>query len=132
LHAAFGYSGLVVVSQSMWPKYSTGSFLIAKEIDPYELKNGDVITYRSITSNEYITHRIIDIQSYNGQLFFVTQGDNNDTPDGNPVSEDRVVNKVLFGFNALGFMIQDAQDPVFLIEIVLLIILLWFIPVIIK
>jgi signal peptidase len=116
----------------MWPKYSTGSFLIAKEIDPYELKTGDVITYRSITSNEYITHRIIDIQNYEGRLYFITQGDNNDTPDGNPVSEDRVVNKVLFGFNALGFMIQDAQDPVFLIEIVLLIILLWFIPVIIK
>ena len=54
-----------------------------------ELKVGDVITYDSGldlngdgVGNDINTHRIIEVHKFNDDYYFVTQGDHNDSPDG--------------------------------------------------
>ena len=80
----FGYKPFIVLSGSMEPTIMTGDIVIIKECNVQDLKKEDIIAFRSGSS--VITHRIIDIKTENGQNFFVTKGDNNNTEDRNLVS----------------------------------------------
>ena len=107
ISSIFGYSVQVIVSDSMAggnPDYEGGDFkkndvLICKTTDfdekaVYEV--GDIITYKGyLQGNEdlgeqLICHRIIDVQEYEGQTVYQTQGDNRSVsqlPDQKSVDE---------------------------------------------
>jgi signal peptidase len=70
----------------MEPSYPPGTLIIVKPTDPQAINVGDVVTYQ-VKSNEpeVITHRVIQILHSSDpdvELQFVTQGDNNGSPDG--------------------------------------------------
>jgi signal peptidase len=87
-----GYKVLTVLSGSMEPNIKTGSVIAVKPLDnPSSLKVNDVITYKSLDDpNKRITHRIIEIKNKNGQLEFITKGDNNDAADSLPIPATNV------------------------------------------
>ena len=70
----FGYGTAIVLSGSMEPELSVDDLIFVKEQDGYEV--GDVVVYQSGSS--LVVHRII---SADGETI-VTQGDANNTPDG--------------------------------------------------
>lgn len=101
-----GYSGLVVLSESMQDVIPKGSFILTKQVEPESLQIGDDITFMT-NSVTCVTHRIVDIRPQpDGTLAFQTKGVNNQTPDSNLAAEGNVVGKVVYHNLLLG---QSAQ-----------------------
>ena len=99
-----------VLSGSMEPEYPTGSLIVVKEIEPSELKEGDVITFR-LNANTTATHRIVEIISEGNNLKFRTKGDANEEADGSPVSEEYVVGTPFLTFPEAGYTANKLQSP---------------------
>lgn len=77
----FNFRLFSVVSQSMVPVYDIGDVLVAKEKDPSEIKEGDIISYLGTTgsfANKVITHRVVHIEKReDGKYYYRTKGDAN-------------------------------------------------------
>ncbi len=116
---------LIVRSGSMEPSIKTGSIVVVKPSDEYNV--GDVITFSSGGRNAIpTTHRIMEIKEENGQKVFVTKGDANDSIDLSEVKERHVIGRILFDIPYVGYAIATAQKPIgfiFLIAIPALLII---------
>jgi len=96
----------VVVSGSMEPVFYRGDVVVVEktnllglglqEINPSDLKIGDIIIYQATWFPEPVIHRIISIQTgADGQTYYVTKGDNNPEADPALVSASQVQAKVV-------------------------------------
>ena len=82
----FGYKFFIAQSDSMSATdFNAGDIVVIKEIDPYTLKEGDVITFISENSYSYgevVTHKIREVRrSEDGTPAFVTYGTTTNTDD---------------------------------------------------
>ena len=109
----FGIKPYTVLSGSMEPTYNVGSIIYVKKVDPLTLKVGDPVTFM-INGRTIVTHRIIEVIP-DGEdptmVRFRTQGDNNDTPDGDPVHSENVIGKPIFTVPLLGYVANYIQNP---------------------
>ena len=99
-----GFTGMIVLTESMQSEIPKGSLVIAQQVDPETLQIGDDITYMANQTTS-VTHRIVGItENYEntGQRAFQTQGIMNDQPDSQPVPAVNVVGKVVFHSETLG------------------------------
>lgn len=120
--SVFGYSPLVVMSGSMEPEFYRGDLIIIKAEDSYEA--GDIVTYLTTSvSGEVttVTHRIINSYVQNGVQYFELQGDNNTSPDANPVRSSQVVGRVVGIVPEVGTFLQWLQTPSGIILVILFI-----------
>lgn len=94
----------VVVSGSMEPVFYRGdivviektSFMGLEELNPNDLKEGDIIIYDANWFPEPVIHRIIDVgKTSEGKEYYITKGDNNPAPDPVLVYPQQVVSKVI-------------------------------------
>jgi len=101
-----GSQALTVLTGSMRPTYPEGTLVIVKPTDPNELRIGDPITYQKESGvATFVTHRIISVsRSTDGTTSFITQGDNNPSPDPEPVREVQVVGKVWYSLPWIGYI----------------------------
>ena len=97
-----------VISGSMEPEYPVGSLIYVKEVDPSEIKTGDVITY-VLPNDMPSTHRVVRIDAEN-QLFY-TKGDANDVEDGSPVHFKNLLGTPVFKIPLLGYVAYSIQHP---------------------
>jgi signal peptidase I len=88
-----GYQLKSVLSGSMEPGIKTGSVIAIKPTkNPNTYQKGDVITFKSIdNANVLITHRIMEVQTIDSQIHYVTKGDNNDANDTKPIPAINVI-----------------------------------------
>ncbi|MCL2173730.1 signal peptidase I [Candidatus Saccharibacteria bacterium] len=85
---------VAVASDSMSPEFKHGDLVYVIKIPIDDLERGDILQYTQ--GNISIVHRIIDIKyTPSGARYFVTQGDNNATPDVWPVYDHQVVGKAI-------------------------------------
>ena len=85
----------------MEPAIQVGDAAVIVTVNTDELKAGDVIQYRK--ENYTVIHRIIEVtEDENGERAFITQGDNNPTPDADPVPAGAVVGKMAFCIPKIG------------------------------
>lgn len=103
-----GYETLAVLSGSMEPEISVGAIVYVKEVEPEELKAGDILTYR-MGGSTIVTHRIVEVDEENRQ--FITKGDANDVIDGSPVDYDQVVGKAEFHVPMIGYISIYIRTP---------------------
>jgi signal peptidase len=103
---ATGSQTYSVLTSSMAPHYAPGTFLVVKPQDFDTLAVGDVITYQLDSGRpEVITHRIISVTGgQDGDRLFITQGDNNDVADPEPVREVQVRGKLFYAVPYVGFV----------------------------
>ena len=103
------YPIMVVVSQSMVPTLGVGDFIFVTNVNPEQIHaapapNGDIIVFlRPFTNDEYIVHRAVEKQIKNGELTFVTKGDNNAVADGWRLPSSNVVGKVIGNIPLIGY-----------------------------
>ncbi|MBU7044597.1 MAG: signal peptidase I [Theionarchaea archaeon] len=71
----------VISSGSMEPVYHEGDIIFIKDIAPQSIENGDIIVFKARNGTIPIVHRVIEIIEENGNLYFVTKGDNNPFSD---------------------------------------------------
>ncbi|QFT90560.1 Signal peptidase I W [Bacillus sp. THAF10] len=111
----FGKELLTVLSGSMEPDIKTGSIIaITPAENPDSYKVGDVITFRSNDNpNILITHRIMDVQTIDSNIHYVTKGDNNDANDITPVPSMNVVGKYAdFTIPFLGYILDFVKSKI--------------------
>lgn len=108
-----GYSPLIVLSGSMETDIYTGDLIIVKKVDISSLKQGDVIAfYTDDARKTIVTHRIIEVVNEDGNIKFITKGDNNNTTDSGEVNSNLVVGKYQnIRFQGLGNVAIFLQTP---------------------
>ena len=109
----FGMHVFTVLAGSMEPSYPVGSLIYVKSVDPFQLKEGDVITFL-LDEDTVATHRIVDIvpdDEEDSVIRFRTKGDANDAEDGSLVHCRNVVGTPIFTIPKLGFFADYIQHP---------------------
>ena len=104
--STFGYIPLTVLSGSMSPTIETGDMIVTRS-GVSNLQVGDIITYR--VGNSLVTHRIMEITTDNGNVAYITQGDANNTMDGNPITKDQIVGKYQFRIPFAGYVMANLR-----------------------
>lgn len=97
---------LTVLTNSMSPGMPPGTLVVVFPVDVDDVHIGDVITYQ-IASGEpaVITHRVIGVTSPDDDgPRFVLKGDNNATPDPDPIRAVQVQGRVAYSLPYLGWV----------------------------
>lgn len=108
-----GLQVFTVLSGSMEPTYHVGSVIYVKEVDPFELQSGDVITFM-LDEDTLATHRIVEVvpdESDSSVVRFRTKGDANEAEDGSLVHYKNVVGSPVFSIPKLGYVANYIQSP---------------------
>lgn len=95
-----GYKPFIVLSGSMEPTINTGDIAIIKKCASEELKEGDIIAFRS--GKSVITHRIIEIKKNENEINLITKGDNNNSEDRYPIDLEAVEGIFVYRIPKLG------------------------------
>src|SRR6056297_1241666 len=113
------YNFYVVQSGSMEPAIKTGSVIMVKPMDDYEI--GDIISFgEPRPNNPPTTHRIYDMEVIEGKIYYITKGDANNAPDRDRVAKSEVIGKTLISVPYVGYLVSFARKPIgfFLIVII--------------
>jgi signal peptidase len=103
LPAATQGAALTVLTGSMTPQIPVGSVVLVRPVDSRTLKVGDVATYQTAPGKEeFITHRILDIDTSTEPTSFTFKGDANKGPDIDPVPAGAIRGEVWFHVPYLG------------------------------
>ncbi len=84
----------VVEGYSMSPILRNGDLVISYKPPPEDIKEGDIVIYKSITGT-LVIHRVIKVIKDSGKYYYITKGDNNMFPDPGRIPYSRVEGKVL-------------------------------------
>lgn len=82
-----------VASGSMKPVINVGDLVLIKKCNANSIEINDIIEYKR--ENYSVIHRVIDKYDKGGEKYFITKGDNNDSSDGEPISEKNLKGKVI-------------------------------------
>jgi signal peptidase I len=72
---------LAVSSGSMEPRMPARSLIFVKEVDPGDVRVGDIITFDPPGRTARVTHRVITRGRVGARWYFQTKGDANPAPD---------------------------------------------------
>lgn len=101
------YRMFTVISGSMEPLYKIGDVLIAKEVEPSEIKVGDKISYLGRANNfanKVVTHEVVGIdKTEDGKYLFHAKGLANIVEDP-IVYEDQLYGKVIYKCLLISFV----------------------------
>lgn len=98
-----------ILTQSMYPKIQAGDIIITYRNDNDIYNVDDVITFVSTANASNgitITHRVIEVSTLNGEYYYRTKGDNNNTADSSSVKANNVIGKVIFKIPKAGYIQQ--------------------------
>ena len=108
-----GLQVFTVLSGSMEPTYHVGSLIYVKDVDPFELESGDVITFM-LDENTVATHRIVEVvpdEEDDSVVRFRTKGDANENADSSLVHYKNVIGSPVFTIPYLGYAVSYIQNP---------------------
>ncbi len=103
----FGIRQYIVATGSMEPNYNIGDIIIIKETSKEKIKVGDVINYISENGANTVTHRVIEIIKKDGETYYKTKGDNNNSEDPELVSFKKVQGILVLKISKLGTIITN-------------------------
>ena len=121
-----GVLPLIVLTDSMYPQIESGDLIICMTISAENVKVEDVISFFDPAGNgtSIVTHRVVEIVEQNGETFFRTRGDNNNTEDKDLVPAEKLVGLYKTRIPGAGNIAMFMQTTTGLIVCVLLPILL--------
>lgn len=108
-----GLMPFTVLSGSMEPVYSAGDLIYVKEVDPFELEEGTIITFM-LSEDTIATHRIVEVvpdAEDDTVIRFKTKGDANESEDGGLVHYKNVIGVPIFSVPKLGYVANFIQEP---------------------
>lgn len=90
----FKYYAIAIASNSMYPTFERGAVAIIRKIDEdyNALEVGDIIAYHY--ENRIIAHRIAKITEIDGNNYFYTKGDANESIDNYVVRQDMIMGTI--------------------------------------
>lgn len=109
-----------VLTGSMSPTIKPDSLIVVKKVDDIEVKKGDIITFKSRTTNNLTTHRVMDIIN-DKKTKFQTKGDANDALDPMLVDENLLVGKVIAHIPYVGKLMRSISNYRIIIMILIIV-----------
>jgi signal peptidase len=105
LPAVIGGSAMTVLTTSMEPGLPPVTLVVIRPTPVDDIRVGDVITYQ-ISSGEaaVVSHRVVSKTYADGELTFLTKGDNNDTLDPAPVRAVQIRGTLWYSLPLLGWV----------------------------
>ncbi len=107
-----GYRIFVVATESMVPKYQVGDVLLAKEVNPEELKVGDDIVYNGKEGSfkgKIVTHQIVAINKEEENFRITTKGLAN-TAEDPEITQEQIIGKVIYKIKLLSIFQKAASN----------------------
>lgn len=117
-----GISVFNIVSGSMKPTININDLIVIKKCKESEIENEDIITYKK-ADGTVVTHRVIRKNKENGEIVYVTKGDNNPVEDNGVVKYSQVHGKYLFKIKGIGGFVEKLQKNNGLISVAIAIII---------
>jgi signal peptidase len=110
----------------MVPEIYSGDLIICKTADAEDIEVNDVISFFDPAGNgtSIVTHRVIEIVEDDGEIFFRTRGDNNNTEDKELVPAENLVGVYKMRIAGAGHIAMFMQSTAGLIICVVLPIIL--------
>lgn len=122
--SVFSISPMIVLSDSMHPIIKSGDVIIIRQVEPGDVKEGDIISFFDPDSSgsSVVTHRVIEIhEDANGKRTFRTAGDANNKYDkatgelleytfDTPLPEENVIGVYLFRIALAGNVAMFMQS----------------------
>lgn len=99
-------SYIIVIGNSMEPKFHIGDLIIVHEEPTYQI--GDAVTYRNLELNSFVFHRIVSL----GLGRYSLRGDNNSWIDTYQPSQEEIIGKLWLYIPKGGMAIQKIRQPV--------------------
>ena len=121
-----GLCPLIVLTDSMDPLIKSGDLIICKTAEADEIRENDIIAFFDPAGNgsSVVTHRVIEVIEEDGEIFFRTRGDNNNTEDKERVPAENLVGIYKTRIAGAGHIAMFMQSTAGLIICVVLPILL--------
>ncbi len=104
-----GWKPFIVLSDSMEGEIEKGDLVIVKEVEEQEIKPGDIIAYR--IDGIVITHRLVETIEINGEIKYITKGDNNAEKDSGYIVYEQIEGEYQFAISGLGNIAIFIQTP---------------------
>lgn len=126
----FGYTPLVVESNSMSPTFKKDDLIFVKKCDTSKLEEGDIICFHTIIDNEYAlnTHRIQNIAENGETRSYTTVGDNNNgVADQHIISDGDIVGKYVGHISGAGKLMNFLSSSTGFLLVIVLPMLIFFI-----
>lgn len=126
----FGYTPLVVESNSMSPTFKKDDLIFVKKCDTSKLEEGDIICFHTIIDNEYAlnTHRIQSIAESGEARSYTTVGDNNNgVADQHIISDGDIVGKYVGHISGAGKLMNFLSSSTGFLLVIVLPMLIFFI-----
>lgn len=98
----FNVYPLAIASNSMVPTFSKGDVVFLQRNKNQQYKVGDIIQFPTKDNTTYI-HRVVKILKKDHRVYYVTQGDNNNSIDLVPVESNQVNGKVIGVVKYIGY-----------------------------
>ena len=111
----------VVLSDSMSPSIGAGAVVFVSAVPTDQIQTGDVITFQAGDSqNAPVTHRVVGIETADGERSFQTKGDANEDPDPDRVPQSAVIGEVSFHVPLIGYVVTFAETDLGLVLLVVI------------
>lgn len=122
----FGVSISYVPTNSMEPTIHTGDYIMFTRVGFDDVKTGDIIIYRSETSNIFIVHRVIgdDGVDSNGVKYLTTKGDNNPVADTEKIYSSMVCGRFVTTLSFMGIFKGGINTNIIFIILVIIFVLM--------
>lgn len=105
-----GYTLFNIMTGSMEPTLPIGTLVVGETVDPNEIKEGDIITYKGVTGSTVTTHRVQEVKQGEEGVEFVTKGDANSVIDPVTVKGSNLISRVFVDFKYVGGIITFLQE----------------------
>ena len=110
----------------MEPTINTWDLVITKPAEKNCIKEGDIKKKKkSEISATTITHRVVNITEENGELYYETKGDNNNSSDETPVKYDNVEGIYALRIKKIGKFFMKLKNGSFIIMLVIVVYIIY-------
>ena len=110
-----------IVSGSMEPEISVDDIVVVRNMPKEEINKNDIITFK--IDGEVITHRIIEIEEYEGNLTYTTKGDSNEVTDIEKIEYNQIEGKYIGKIPKAGKILNFLKNKVVFAFIILILII---------
>ena len=112
------YKAFTVQSGSMEPKIKVGSLIFSKPAGDYNV--GDIVTFQAQGGKTTVTHRVMEKNTRDGAVEFVTKGDANEDLDPDAIKKENIIGKTFLILPWIGYPIGYAKTKIGFILLILI------------
>jgi signal peptidase len=95
----------------MYPSLQRGDAILIEKLDDKQkdnIKKGDIVVFYE--DDEIITHRVIEVEIQDKNMYIITKGDNNDVKDSTKHEKNDIIGIVRLRIPLLGYPSVEISD----------------------